>query len=62
VLSSTTDILPYFTTPIVNNNEIKVLIFELRVYDNNNREDIDSVTITVDPINSIPEASASARQ
>lgn len=62
VLSSTTDILPFFTTPVVNNNEIKVLIFELRVYDNNNREDIDSVTITVDPINSIPEASASARQ
>ena len=62
VLSSTTDILPFFTTPIVNNNEIKVLIFELRVYDNNHREDIDSVTITVDPINSIPEASASAKQ
>jgi len=62
VLSSTTNIAPSFTSPTVKNNETKVLIFELRVYDNNGREDLDSVTITVDPINSPPEASASAKQ
>lgn len=61
-LSSTTSITPSFVTPIVANGEIKVLTFELKVYDDNGRADTDSVTITVDPINSPPEASASAKQ
>ena len=61
-LSSTTSITPSFTSPTVANNEIKVLTFELRVYDDNGREGTDTVTITVDPVNAPPEASASARQ
>ena len=62
ILSSTTSVTPSFTTPTVANNEVKVLVFELRVYDNNNREDTDTVTITVDPVNAPPEATATARQ
>ena len=61
-LSSASSINPSFTSPTVNNNEIKVLTFELRVYDDNGRESIDAVIVTVDPVNSPPEASASARQ
>lgn len=61
-LSSPTSVTTSFTSPIVANNEIKVLSFELRVYDDNERENIDTVTITVDPVNSPPTASASAKQ
>ena len=61
-LSSDSSMKPSFTSPIVNNNEIKVLTFELRVFDDNERESTDTVVITVDPINSPPEASASAKQ
>jgi len=61
-LSSTSSVNPSFTSPIVNNNEIKILTFDLRVFDDNGREDFDSVVITVDPVNSPPEAFASARQ
>lgn len=58
MLSSTSSMNPSFTSPIVNNNEIKVLTFELKVFDDNGRSDTDTVTITVDPINFHPEASA----
>ena len=61
-LSSTTSVTPSFTSPIVANGQIKVLTFELRVYDDNGREAIDTVVITVDPINAPPEAFASAIQ
>ena len=61
-LSSTSSVNPSFTSPIVNNNEIKVLTFDLKVFDDNDRESVDSVVITVDPVNSPPEAFASARQ
>ncbi len=61
-LSSTSSITPSFSSPTVNNNEVKVLAFELRVFDDNGREGIDEVTITVDPVNSPPEAFASAEQ
>ena len=61
-LTSSTTTNPSFTSPVVANNEIKVLTFELRVYDDNGREAFDTVTITVDPINAPPEASASATQ
>jgi len=61
-LLGATSATPSFTTPTVANNEIKVLVFELRVYDNNGRESFDTVMITVDPINAEPSASASARQ
>jgi hypothetical protein len=46
----------------VANGEIKVLVFELKVFDDNDRESTDSVTITVDPVNSPPDAIASAKQ
>jgi hypothetical protein len=61
-LSSPSSVTPSFTSPVVANGEVKVLTFELRVYDDNGREDTDSVTITVDPLNSPPEAIASAKQ
>lgn len=62
MLSSTTSVTPSFTSPIVANGEIKVLTFELRVYDDNGREAVDTVVITVDPVNAPPEAFASAIQ
>jgi hypothetical protein len=61
-LSSTSSVQPSFTSPIVANGEVKVLVFELRVYDDNGRDATDTVTITVDPINAPPEAIASATQ
>jgi hypothetical protein len=61
-LSSTTTPKTSFTSPIVANGEIKVLTFELKVYDDNGRESTDTVTITVDPVNAPPQASATARQ
>ena len=61
-LSSTSSVNPSFTSPIVDNNEIKVLTFDLKVFDDNGRENVDSVVITVDPVNSPPEAFASAKQ
>ena len=61
-LSSTSSMNPSFTSPTVNNNEIKVLTFELKVFDENQRSSVDTVVITVDPVNSPPEASASAKQ
>lgn len=62
VLSSPSAIKPTFISPIVANYDVKVLEFELRVYDDNGREDTDRVIITVDPINANPEATASAKQ
>jgi hypothetical protein len=47
---------------MVVNGEVKVLVFELKVFDDNGRESTDTVTITVDPINAPPEAFASAKQ
>lgn len=61
-LSGASSMTPSFTTPSVGNGEIKVLQFQLRVYDNSGRESFDTVMITVDPINAEPTASASARQ
>ena len=62
VLSSVSSITPSFTSPTVANGEVKVLVFELKVFDNNNREGVDTVTITVDPVNASPTAKASAKQ
>lgn len=62
VLSSSSSVTPSFTSPIVVNNEVKVLVFELKVYDDNGRESVDTVTITVDPVNAAPKATASAKQ
>ena len=62
VLSSTTSKTTSFTSPVVANGEVKVLVFELKVFDDNNRESTDTVTITVDPVNAPPQASATAKQ
>ncbi len=62
VLSSASSVTPSFTSPTVANGEIKVLVFELKVFDDNGRESVDTVTITVDPVNAPPQATASAKQ
>jgi hypothetical protein len=61
-LDNTNNITPNFTSPFVENGEIKILTFELTVSDNNGRVDSDTVTIMVDPINAPPEATVTARQ
>ena len=61
-LSSNSSMSPYFTSPIVNNDEVKILTFEFKVYDDNGRESNDAVMVIVDPVNSPPKASASAKQ
>jgi hypothetical protein len=61
-LASADSVKPSFMSPTVANNEIKVLVFELRVYDANGREAFDTVIITVDPVNAPPTADASAIQ
>jgi hypothetical protein len=62
VIDSSTNEKASFMSPTVANNEIKVLVFELRVYDDNGREAFDTVVITVDPVNAPPTAEASAIQ
>ena len=61
-LSSSSNMSPSFTSPVVNNDEIKILTFEFKVFDDNGRESNDVVTVTVDPVNSPPQALASAVQ
>ena len=61
-LDSSDKVNPTFMSPTVANNEIKVLTFELRVYDDYGRESFDTVIITVDPVNAPPVADASAIQ
>ena len=62
VLASSSSEMASFMSPTVANNEVKVLVFELRVYDDNGREAFDTVIITVDPVNAPPTAEASAIQ
>jgi hypothetical protein len=62
VLSSVSSVNPSFTSPTVANNEVKVLVFELKVFDDNGRDAVDTVSITVDPTNAPPTATASAKQ
>lgn len=62
MLSSTTAVSPSFTSPVVANNQVKVLVFELTVFDANQRSSTDTVIVTVDPINAPPSASAGAMQ
>ena len=62
VIGSSSSEKASFMSPTVANNEIKVLVFELRVYDDNGREAFDTVVITVDPVNAPPTAEASAIQ
>ena len=62
ILASADAVEASFMSPTVANNEIKVLVYELRVYDDYGREAFDSVIITVDPVNAPPTAEASAIQ
>ena len=62
MISSVDSVRTSFTSPSVANNEIKVLTFELRVYDDNGRDAYDTVMITVDPINAPPTVEATAIQ
>ena len=62
IIDSDSSVQASFMSPTVANNEIKVLLFELRVYDEYGRESFDSVVITVDPVNAPPTADASAIQ
>jgi hypothetical protein len=62
ILDSASSVQPSFTSPIVANDEIKVLVFELKVFDDYGRESFDTVVITVDPVNAPPTADASAIQ
>jgi hypothetical protein len=62
ILDSANGVKASFMSPTVANNEVKVLVFELRVYDDNGRDAFDTVIITVDPVNAPPTAEASAIQ
>jgi len=61
-ISTADSVKASFTSPTVANGEVKVLVFELRVYDDYGRESFDSVVITVDPVNAPPTVTASAIQ
>ena len=61
-LSDTSATNPTFKSPSVVNGQIKVLLFELTVFDDNGRSDKDTVTITVDPVNAPPEVTVKAKQ
>lgn len=61
-LTGDSTVKPSFTSPVVANGEVKVLVFELKVFDQNGRSATDTVEITVDPVNAPPEATASAKQ
>jgi len=62
MINSENSVMTSFTSPTVANNEIKILVFELMVYDDNGREAFDTVVITADPVNAPPIAEASAIQ
>ena len=61
-LNDNSAINPTFKSPSVVNGEVKVLVFELSVFDDNGRSDTDTVTITVDPVNAPPEVTVNAKQ
>ena len=61
-LNNANAINPFFKSPSVTNGEIKVLMFELSVFDDNGRSDVDTVVITVDPVNAPPEVTVKAKQ
>ena len=61
-INTSNSVTTTFTSPMVENGEIKVLTFELTVFDNNGRSNSDTVTMTVDPINAPPEATVTAMQ
>ena len=49
---------PTFTAPVVANGKIKILVFELRVADDNGFPSKDTMKVTVMPVNSVPVVSA----
>jgi chitinase len=62
VLSSSEVANPTFTAPIVNNGETKSVTFRLTVADGLGGMAVDSVTITVNPVNEAPVADAGSDQ
>jgi hypothetical protein len=61
-LSSNTIAKPTFVAPEVENNETKVLTFELTISDGEGRTAKDTVKVTVKPINAPPQASAKVKE
>ncbi len=57
-LSATEEPEPTFTAPVVANGKVKVLVFELRVSDENGHPSKDITKVTVLPVNSPPVTSA----
>ena len=61
-LSSTDTPNPTFVAPVVPNGKLKVLVFELRVADENNSPTKDTTRVTVMPVNTPPTADAGQDQ
>ncbi|MBI5698120.1 MAG: peptidase M36, partial [Thaumarchaeota archaeon] len=61
-LSATDEPEPTFTAPVVANGKVKVLVFELRVSDENGHPTKDLAKVTVLPVNSPPVADAGEAQ
>lgn len=57
-LSAVDEPEPTFTAPVVANGKVKVLVFELRVSDENGHPSKDIVKVTVLPVNSPPVVNA----
>lgn len=53
---------PTFTAPVVANGKVKVLVFELRVADENGYPSKDTVKVTVLPVNTPPTVDAGSGQ
>jgi hypothetical protein len=61
-LSAEDEAEPTFIAPVVPNGKVKVLVFELRVTDENNHPSKDVAKVTVLPVNSPPVADAGEDQ
>ncbi len=57
-LSATDEPEPTFTAPVVQNGKVKVLVFELRVADENGNPSKDLTKVTVLPVNGLPVVDA----
>jgi len=61
-LSDTTSSEPTFTAPVVANGKVKILVFELRVADENGFPTKDTTKVTVLPVNTPPVVNAGEDQ
>ncbi len=57
-LSATDEPEPTFTAPVVDNGRVKILVFELRVADENGHPSKDLTKVTVLPVNGLPAVDA----